>query len=222
MPKKAVLAAIGVAVVGALAWALIMWGLQREFFYMAALVGALVGLSAAYFKAQGMTAGIVCAVLTVGAIAGGKVIGFQFAFDGIVEKMTAEETTKSEYDTAVADAREFDGVTKEGYAVFMIDYGYTDAGSPEEVKPEEIAGFKKFEVPNLVRLKDAPAYEEWRDWRQTELAQLYREEIRPWAMLVHMDLDDAFFLLIGVVMAFALARAGWDHLRPRRRSTTES
>jgi len=70
MPKKAVIAAIGVAILGALGWALIMWGLEREFFYMAALVGALVGLSAAYFKAQGMTAGIVCAVLTVGAIAG--------------------------------------------------------------------------------------------------------------------------------------------------------
>ena len=97
MPKKAVIAAIGVAVLGALAWALIMWGLEREFFYMAALVGALVGLAAAYFKAQGMTAGIVCAVLTVGAIGGGKVLGFQFAFDGIVLKMTAEETTESEY-----------------------------------------------------------------------------------------------------------------------------
>jgi len=222
MPKKAVLAAIGVAVLGALAWALIMWGLQREFFYMAALVGALVGLSAAYFKAQGMTAGIVCAVLTVGAIAGGKVIGFRFAFDGIVEKMTAEETTKSEYDSAVADAREFDGVTREGYAIFMVDYGYTDAGSPEEVKPEEIDGFRKFEVPNLIRLKDAPAYEEWREWRQTELAQLYRQEIKPWAMLLHLDLDDVFFLLIGVVMAFALAKAGWDHLRPRRRNPAEA
>jgi hypothetical protein len=222
MPKKAVIAAGGVAVLGALAWALIMWGLEREFFYMAALVGALVGLAAAYFKAQGMTAGIVCAVLTVGAIGGGKVLGFQFAFDGIVEKMTAEETTESEYNTAVADARDFEGVTKDGYAIFMVDYGYTDAGSPEEVKPDELAGFKKFEVPNLLRLKDAPAYEEWRDWRQAELAQLYRREIKPWAMLVHMDLDDAFFLLIGIIMAFALAKAGWDHLRPRRRETAES
>lgn len=216
MPKKAVLAAIGVAVLGALAWALIMWGLQREFFYMAALVGALVGLAAAYFKASGMTAGIVCAVLTVGAIAGGKVMGFQFAFDGIVEKMTAEETTRSEYDAALVDAGEFDGVTRKGYAIFMVDYGYTDAGSPEEVKSDEIAGFKKYEVPNLIRLKDAPAFEEWRDWRQTELARLYREEIKPWAMLVHMDLDDVFFLLIGVIMAFALAKAGWDQLRLRQ------
>jgi len=79
----------------------------------------------------------------------------------------------------------------------------------------------KFEVPNLLRLNDAPAYEEWRDWRQAELSQLYRREIKPWAMLVHMDLDDAFFLLIGVIMAFALAKAGWDHLRPRRQSTSE-
>jgi hypothetical protein len=222
MPKKAVIAAVGVAVLGALAWALIMWGLEREFFYMAALVGALVGLSAAYFKAQGMTAGIVCAVLTVGAIAGGKVIGFQFAFDGILDKMTAEETTQSDYDTASADARDFDGITKDGYAIFMVDYGYTDANSPEEVKPDEIAGFKKFEVPNLLHLKDAPPYEEWRDWRQAELTQLYREEIKPWAMLTNMDLDDAFFLLIGIIMAFALAKAGWDHLRPGRNKTAES
>ena len=216
MPKKAVLAAIGVAVLGALVWALIMWGLEREFFYMAALVGALVGLSAAYFKAQGMTAGIVCAVLTVGAIAGGKVIGFQFAYDGILEKMTAEETTKSEYDTAAADAQEFAGITEDGYAEFIYDYGYTEAGSPEEVQLDEIAGFKKYEVPNLKRLKEEPPYEEWRAWRQAGLTQLYREEIKPWAMLVHMDLDDAFFLLVGIIMAFALARAGWDHLRFRK------
>ena len=222
MPKKAVLAAVGVAVLGALGWALIMWGLEREFFYMAALVGALVGLAAAYFKAQGVTAGIVCAVLTVGAIAGGKVIGFQFAFDGIVLKMTEEETSQDEYDTASADAREFDGITEDGYAEFIYDHGYTDAGSPEEVKPDEIAGFVKFEVPNLKRLKDAPPYDEWREWRRAELSQLYREEIKPWAMLTHMDLDDAFFLLIGIIMAFALAKAGWDHLRPRRRETTES
>jgi len=216
MPKKAVLVAVGVAVLGALAWALVMWGFEREFFYLAALVGALVGLAAAFFRARGMTAGIVCALLTVGAIAGGKVLGFQFAFDDILEKMTAADTTRSEYEAAVQDAREFEGITEDDYAAFIVDYGYTEAGSPEEVQPDEIAGFKKFEVPNLERIKEAPPYEEWRAWRLAGLKQLYREEIKPWAMLVHLDLDDAFFLLVGIIMAFALGRAGRERLRLRR------
>lgn len=216
MPKKAILAAVGAAVVGAFIWALVMWGFEREFFYLAALVGALVGLAAAFFKARGLTAGIVCAALTVGAIAGGKVIGFQFAFDGILDKMTADETTRSEYETGIEDAREFEGITEDGYAAFIVDYGYSEAGSPEEVQPDEIAGFKKFEIPNLQRLKEAPPYEEWRAWRQAGLKQLYREEIKPWAMLVHLNLDDAFFLLVGIIMAFVLGRAGLEHLRFRK------
>jgi hypothetical protein len=218
MPRKAIIAATMATIVGAGVWALMMWGFGREYYYLAAGVGALVGLAAALFKARGMASGIVCAVLAIVAIAGGKVIGVQFALDGIILQAIEEEVTQSDYETFVQDAAEFDGVAEEGYAAFMVDFDYTDANSPEEVKPDELAGFMKYEVPNLKYLKEPPKFAEWRTWRRQKLDSQFRQTIKPWTILMAFNLDDAFFLLAGVIAAFILGRTGLDSIRQRKKN----
>jgi len=215
MPPKAILAAVVATIIGAAVWALMMWGLGREYYYLAAGVGALVGLAAALFKARGVASGVVCAVLAIVAIAGGKIVGVQFALDGIILKAIEEEVSESDYKMFVQDAAEFDGIVEEGYAAFMVDFSYGDAISPEEIKSDELAGFKKYEVPNLKFLKEPPPFEEWRTWRSKRLESQFREEIKPWTILLTFDLDDAFFLLAGVIAAFMLGRAGLGSFRRR-------
>ena len=203
---KAIGAAAVVAVLGAFLWKFIAMEFDRELGLIAWLIGGAVGFAAASLGSRGQPAGILCGVLTVLAILGGKYLFYsdlQANIRSVMEEIGTAELMQASYEQMKLEAAEFVSVNDDqGLREFMVRYEYSEHGSPEAVTVEEINIFRdEFEADLVYLASNNPSYDEWmNDTVAPEVESVSTTQV------VYESLGwlDLLFLLFGVATAYRL------------------
>ncbi|MCG8314701.1 MAG: hypothetical protein MI976_15950 [Pseudomonadales bacterium] len=206
IPVKALAVAAVVAIVGAFLWKTIAIEFDRELGLIAWLIGGAVGFSAALMGSKGQTAGILCGVLTVFAILGGKYLFYsdlQANIQSVMEEMGTTELMQASYQQMQREAEEFVTIDDDqSLREFMVRNEYSEQQSPNEVTTEEIEIFREeFEADLVYLATNKPTYEEW-------VGDTIAPEVQSVSTLqvVYESLGwlDILFLLFGVATAYRL------------------
>lgn len=155
---------------------------------------------------KGVAGGLVAAALAALSIIGGKIGSVAVAMGGVEEEI-AKEITMVDYEEARRDWTDFPAADSTGrYAEFMVSHGFTEAGSPGEVDPQEVEWFKSEAAPEL-RAEAArnPSFETWRGERAAETATFVRANASWGSMFMEtLGLMDIIFFALGVGTAFKI------------------
>jgi hypothetical protein len=197
---------------GALVWGAVSYFTGYEVGYVAWALGGLVGVSIVKLGGRGMACAGAAAVLTVAGIAGGKLLGTRFVVEKEFQEYCAATFSKELHREVVADASDLEQLgedpSDEELQSFMVEHRYTDADSPEDVQPAELAAFLATEVPNLRALHaNRTSYQDWSAAQTARSHQAFEEEFS----LVQANLDglngfDLLFVALGVSTAFGVVR----------------
>ncbi|MEM6810347.1 MAG: hypothetical protein AAF574_14005 [Pseudomonadota bacterium] len=208
LSPAAIGAAFAAALVGAWVWKFVAVTFQFEFGLIAWGIGGAVGAAAAGLGSKGMKAGVVCAVLALGAIALGKYWSYSAAISELQGHMLtamAEEadSMRGMYEEEMEDGRILisgsgsDDFTRR----FMIDRYYTGAERPDDISDAELARFRAAEEPRLRQIAEIDAsFEEWQQAMAGSLNDI------PILQLMREDLGafDFIFAFLGIGTAFRL------------------
>lgn len=208
---RALLAGSVAAFLGALLWKLIAVKFNFELGIIAWFIGGAVGFSAAMFGSKGQTAGIVCGILTLLAILGGKYLAMDSFQSELVTSLSSSNALYSEemqelYDQEVIAAKAFanESLDEDSLRQFMLDYEYTDSLQVDDISLEEISYFKDNIQPRLEMIElSSPGFEQWiEDGFQAQIKNMSTIE------LIKEDFDfiDIIFLILGIGTAFRLGR----------------
>lgn len=201
-------------VVGAALWALISRLTHMEIGYIAWAVGFLVGIGATRGGGAGPAMGGAAATIALAAIVAGKFVTVYLALPVAVRALYVEdrvgELTPDQHAVWVADAEDFAAIRgPDEHARFMIDHGYTQAPSPEEIPAGELDAFWRITVPTLralheqkldhaawrAMLVDRWARETTRSFGLREVAGVVRDTLGPL---------DLVFAALGLATAYQL------------------
>lgn len=213
MNPKAWGGALGAMVVGALVWGALAAFTNREFGIVAWLIGAGVGLAARALGSEGQQAGIACALLALVSILGGKCLTATFATEGQVREQFAEDLTPANYAEIMADAEAYPVAGSETeVSQFMIDHGYTEAATPDEVAPAERGDFIADWGDRLQRYKSSkPTLQQWQDETVELASEAFLAEYTFFDRIKDsMGVLDIVFILLGVASAYKGA-SGHQH-----------
>jgi len=205
MEINAVLGAIIGAIVGAIIWAAIAAYTGYEIGWVAWGVGGLVGLGAFMMEGRGAMSGIVCACLAVVAILAGKFMALHAIANQEIDAFAEQGFTQEIYYGIAREAEAFGALTsEEEYPAFMVEWDYTDAGTPEDVFPSEIETFKTEYVPGFQSWNAAPpTFEQWKGdnfgTSNLPMMELFMETLGP---------IDVLFFALGIGTAFRLGSGG--------------
>ena len=206
-------AAAGVAVVGALLWKYITVWFGYEFAIIAIGIGAAVGIAAVMFESEGVATGVICAVLTLFSIFGGKYMATSSLQESWAQDITSaiagEEELYQEYyqqDLKAAEAFGNGIEDKEELVAFLEEHGYLEIYAVDEIGEYEIEDFNEYVVPHLKRIAETnPNFEEW-------LKGSFEENIKdlPTASLMFVDFGimGIVFLFLGIGAAFKMGMGG--------------
>jgi len=155
-----VIAAVVIAIVGAFIWKTIAFSTGREFGLLAWVIGGAIGMGAAFFGADDTTEGIICAVICVLAIAGGKYMiagDFVDMFSGEDADFQAElvNVIQEEFGDDV-EAFAAVGDDEKSIKQFMVEYGYSEGTSYQSVGEDEYQGFVEYSMPMLRAIHENP------------------------------------------------------------------
>lgn len=209
----AILAAAGVAVVGAAVWALIAYLTEYEIGWIAWGIGAGAGGAAVAVGGRGAPVAVSAAVLSLVAIFGGKYAAVYSSLPHFGrEALRAEVFTSSHYDTVKEDAAAFAALGADPVdaqlRAFMVDHGFTEAGNPQEIDPEELKVFVAEQAPELREFqRDQPEFSVW----QALMVERYlprmlvemRSHIIP-AIREQLSGFDLLWIFLGVTSSFGL------------------
>ncbi len=197
------------AVLGALLWMFVAVTFNYELGLIAWLIGGAIGFAAVMAGARGQQVAIVCAILTIMAIFGGKYM----ATVSFISEASAAITTggelngvdlKSVYEETQADAVQFSAMVTDDASLreFIVQRGYSDAEDAASVTDEELAWFRENEQPGLQQMMDTPmSFEQWKnDYLGNEI-----ENISPFEVIMDsLGLLDLLFLFFGVGTAYRM------------------
>lgn len=201
------------AVIGALVWYGLAISVDREFAVVAWAIGGAVGFAAAAAGARGHATGVVCALLVVASIMGGKYLytsGLQTelaeamsdpaAFEGIDLRAVYEEELE---DARIYAAEVFDEAS---LGEFLVERGYSEAADAASVSAEDFDAFITFSQPRLEEIAaNQPGFDEW---RQQSFASSI-ENLSTLDLIVdNLDLFDLLFFFLAVGTAYRLGAAG--------------
>ncbi|WLQ16730.1 hypothetical protein O5O45_12460 [Hahella aquimaris] len=206
---KAIGAAAGAALLGALLWKVIVMSTGYEFSLIAWGIGGAVGFAALAMGGRGIATGIACGVLAFLAIMGGKYMAIQSIQENWFEILTDSgeidvQDFRPVYDSVIQAAHSYqtDVTDDDSLRNFMIEYGYTEASEPSEVVQFEIDDFKRDFEPELRKVaSENPSFEQWvkatfsQEFEGYSTFQLMREDF---------GLLDVLFLFLGVGTAFQM------------------
>ncbi|MFT4582116.1 MAG: plasmid maintenance system antidote protein VapI [Gammaproteobacteria bacterium] len=200
-----------VALAGALLWYWVAMTFERELGVVAWLIGGAVGACAAAIGAKGETTGIICGVLVVLSIFGGKYMTTSAYQSMFIEQLSSSSESGGDhlreiYDEQISDAALFSETVSDNESLrqFMVDTGYTEADHSADVSDEEIAGFREYSEPDLkALLANRPRFDQW---RESMLDNTLTEYSTLDFMLGNLGLLDILFLFFGVGTAFRLGR----------------
>jgi hypothetical protein len=210
MKPMSVVAAVVGGVVGALIWAAISYFTHREIGYVAWAVGGLVGLASLFAGGAGATNGVICAVIALLSILGGKYVATKaFVGDALVEnqrKIHAE---------LMGDARDLAKVQKKDDAAirtFMKSHNYVEKSrKTKDITDEEVDDFRNDSIPMLETMaEEQPTFEAW---RKTDHANAILDDMEASldaGNLVFEDLNaiDLVFGFLGIATAFRIGSGG--------------
>jgi hypothetical protein len=197
-----------VALAGALLWHWVAMTFERELGVVAWLIG---GACAAAIGAKGETTGIICGVLVVLSIFGGKYMTTSAYQSMFIEQLISSSESGGDhlreiYDEQISDAALFSETVSDNESLrqFMVDTGYTVADDSVDVSDEEIAGFREYSEPDLkALLANRPSFDQW---RESMLDNTLTEYSTLDFMLENLGLLDILFLFFGVGTAFRLGQ----------------
>ncbi|WP_020407469.1 hypothetical protein [Hahella ganghwensis] len=206
---KALAAAAGAALLGALLWKFIAVAFGYEFGLIAWLIGGAIGYAAIALGGQGQNMGIACGVLAVAAIFGGKYMATQSLQSQWFEILTEAGEFDTEefrpiYDGIMEAAVLYQSEVHDDETLrqFMVDYGYSESMDTGDVTYEEITEFREYYEPELQKMAlEQPGFEEW-------VKSSFEQEIKDlstWDLMQEdFGLIDMLFLLFGVGTAYRL------------------
>lgn len=212
LTPRAIAVTVGAAITGALLWKIVAVTTGMEFGLLAWLIGGMIGLAASFDEAEGTATGVLCALLAVLAIFGGKFLAYDSMLNEFTstsaEELMMDEDYMSWYQMELAESREFAKVhDDEGLRQFMIDNDYTLATTLATVPVSDIEDFLTLVAPRLEALaQDNLSFEAWIEMEQQQLSDV---DISAGSLVFQsLGLVDIVFLLLGVGTAFRLGRDG--------------
>lgn len=210
LTNKSIAYGVGAAFVGALVWNLIANITGYEWGLVAWAIGGLVGFTVAFTGSAGEKAGIVCGVLALVAILGGKFMIYSAMKDEVLETLAESKVEIQEvYEQELIAAKAYEEVIGESaLRKFMISYNYTEAHEVSEVSNVEVEEFKAGDEERLQNFAyQAPSYDEW--YQLTVNDQI--DDISTFSIIKEsLGLTDLAFILFGVFTAFRLGSAGYS------------
>jgi len=202
----ALMASIAAAIVGAFVWKFIAVMFDYELGLIAWGIGGGIGFAAAMFGSRGQTAGIICGVLALLSIFGGKYLTYASLKDEFTDTVVSQpEDLREVYNAekAIAEMYASTVIDEESQKQFMVDYGYSYSEDPEKISDSEINDFMTATVPRLEGLADnSISFEEWSKGGFQDLMgnfstfDLVKDSF---------DLLDILFLFFGIGTAYRLA-----------------
>ena len=206
LKANGIIAGIVAAVLGALLWKGIVVAFEYELGLIAWAIGGAIGFAVAFTGSKGQASGVMCGVLALVAILGGKYMvieSFRAELTDIVSSASVELTAV--YDAQVEEAKAFskDVTDEQSLRQFIVDYEYSDSYEVKGVTVDEIAYFKESMEPSFDALNNGVEYEEWYN-------NSFQGQIANYSTLEVMQDDfgfmDVLFLFLGVGTAFRLGR----------------
>ena len=206
---KALGAAAGAALIGAVVWNIVAMTTNYEFSIIAWGIGGAVGLAAAALGARGFSTGVICGVLAFVAIFGGKYLVIQSFkanwYEILMESGEFEDADlKQAYQSTLLAAQAYQSEVTDTASQnqFMVDYGYSEAGQASRVSAEEIRVFKDVDEPILLSMAAGNlSYEQW-------IRSLFKEDFENASTFDLLKEDfgiiDILFIFLGVGTAYRL------------------
>ncbi len=202
----ALLASITAAVIGAFLWKFIAVVFDYELGLIAWGIGGAIGFAAAMFGSRGSSAGMICGLLALLSILGGKYMAYEtFQSEWVGSLSSQSEELREVYDEEqiIAEFYTTQVNSQQSKKQFMVDYGYTDAIDPENISDNELNDFNSYSAPRLEKLFiNSINYETW-------LENGFQESLESFSTIEliteNFGLLDALFLFFGIGTAFRLA-----------------
>jgi hypothetical protein len=204
------LAASGAALLGTAVWAGIMLIASYEHGIVAWAVGGVVGIAAVKAGGRGATLGILCAVLSLLSILGGKLVGYHLQISEGIGTSITENCTPELFAELEIDAVDYAALpaepTDEQLTEFLFSHHYSAASSLVGVTEKELLMFQEYDAPVLVAIQEeGMTIEGWR----IRGAEVMRADVAEEGSLLDFviaDLNaiDLLFALLGISTAFGL------------------
>ena len=201
-------AAAGAAVAGALLWKFIAVMFEYELGLVAWGIGGAVGFAAAALGSRGLQAGIVCGILVVASIMGGKYMAAgafkEQAAEMILEMQGGADGLMPLYEEIMADSEVYAAEVTDDASLreFMVEYGYSEGWDYADVSDEEIEEFNESTGQELAGFAvNPPSYDEWVGGAFGEISEISTAGL----MMEGFGILDVVFLFLGVGTAFRLA-----------------
>jgi hypothetical protein len=151
------IAALAVAVLGALLWYLVAIKLGYEFGAIAWLIGGAVGYAALSTGARGEATGVICGLLVLVSICGGKYLAVASQQAELAELLSTSVQFEGVdmrrfYEQEIAAANALVNILEEddaGLRRFMVEYEYSEYTDIFQVSDEELEMFREYTYPRL-------------------------------------------------------------------------
>ena len=193
---KPIIGAVVGGIIGAIIWAAITYFTGYEVGYVAWGIGAMIGFFSAYLGGEGMTNGLICAVMAALSIIAGKAIAIKITIDK--EIAIVMEPIYQMYQTENQAYQKTS--SEEEIRQFMVNNGYTENTSPAEIEDMEIQVFKSTTVPYYEKIENGMTLDEFN-------AEIIAEDEDLSIMkIIKEDLNimDFLFFGLGVFTAFKI------------------
>ncbi|MEN6626617.1 MAG: hypothetical protein ABFD69_10355 [Candidatus Sumerlaeia bacterium] len=204
MKPLGIIGAIVGAVIGAVIWGAVAAFANLESAYIAWGIGALVGVGAVLGGGRGAAMGVTCAIVAVLSILAGKMMVVHIVFQEMIPEVVEARTSEPAFEEFQKDAADFAKLeSASDHVKFMIDHDYTDESDPDAVAPEELASFRKYDVPELQDMgTSTTTYDYWRNHHKQTVEEQLNEV--PYSDIVadNLDLFDLLFAVLGIVTAY--------------------
>lgn len=207
---KAVAVAAVLAVVCAYAWMLIAQITQYEVGIVAWAIGGIIGAGAIALGSAGMRTGIICGVLALCAILGGRYLVVGAVFDEVNEQFSSalgEGSLQEFWQQEIQHAQEFTETvhTDQQMREFMIKHDYSIAETSSEVGESELKTFKENDEPYL---REMAANGNSDNYADTDLLDNIPGLSKSDLLWQSFGFIDILFLFLGVGTAFRIGAAG--------------
>ena len=195
------------AVLGALLWKGVVIAFEYELGLIAWAIGGAIGFVVAFTGSKGQTSGVMCGVLALLAIFGGKYMVQESFKTELVQMLSSSSTEmKMVYDEQLEVAKLFstDVTDMQSLRQFMVDESYSEVYEAKEVSDEEIDYFKASVEPTLNALAaGGMEYDQWyKDTIEAEVLSYSTFDV----IKENFGFMDVLFLFLGVGTAFRLGR----------------
>ncbi|PIE40449.1 MAG: hypothetical protein CSA51_00725 [Gammaproteobacteria bacterium] len=211
-----IIAGCAAALLGALAWRLIATAFDVELAFMAWIIGGVIGLAVTMTGSRGQMSGILCAILAVVAIMGGKYLAYSALEANAMAEIKA--MLQPEFERMQTLAKTYDpNMDNAEFARFFSAYS-----NGEAIGLDVAADFSDAEVDSMRTMLEPQLNQiagmDFNQWYETNYAPAMAamqqmmdampgEGYSPWTTIRDQwSWQDILFLLLGVMTAFRVGR----------------